>query len=111
MDPEIVITGMYSMILYRFLVVLVNVIGEEVLWRGVMLPRQELQHGKRTWLIHGVQWLFYHSWKPWEWLMLLPTCLYDPWMSQKTQSMTPVLISHFLFNGLGIIGVTIAVFS
>ncbi|WP_281492505.1 hypothetical protein [Lacimicrobium sp. SS2-24] len=43
--------------------------------------------------------------------MLLPGCLYDPWMSHKTQIMTPALIRHSLFNGLSIIALTIAVFS
>lgn len=111
MDPELPLQGMYILLFYRIVVITINVVGEEVLWRGVMLPRQELVHGERTWFIHGLQWLCFHSWKPFEWLMLLPTCLYDPWVSQKTQSMTPALVMHAIFNGLGVVALTVAVFS
>ncbi|WP_027672303.1 CPBP family intramembrane glutamic endopeptidase [Rheinheimera baltica] len=109
LDPEITIAGLYGLILWRIVVIFINVVGEEVLWRGVIQPRQELQHGKKTWMIHGLQWLSFYSWKPWEWLMLLPSCLILPWISQKTQSMTPALVIHAVFNGLGIVMFTLAV--
>jgi membrane protease YdiL (CAAX protease family) len=31
-----------------------NIMGEEILWRGTMLPRQELAFGKWAWLFHGI---------------------------------------------------------
>jgi len=37
-----------------------NVVGEELLWRGVLLPRQEVAFGRWAWLANGVGWLFFH---------------------------------------------------
>ncbi len=105
-----VMTGMYGLILLRVVLVVTNVLSEELLWRGYILPRQELAHGKHTWWIHGCQWTGYHMFKPWEFLMLLPGCLAYGWVCTKTQNTTPGIILHFGLNGLGIVMVTLAVF-
>ena len=43
-----------------------NIVGEELLWRGVLWPRQELVHGERTWLVHGFMWYLFHlPFYPW----------------------------------------------
>lgn len=107
---DISVVGAYGMILSRTLLVTVNVLCEEFLWRGYVLPRQELAHGKHTWWIHGTQWACFHLFKPWEFLMLWPGCLAYGWVCTKTQSTTPGIILHFGLNGLGIVMVTLAVF-
>lgn len=108
--PDLDVRGLYGLILIRFLLVVINVLSEEFLWRGMILPRQELTHGKRTWWIHGLQWTLYHLFKPWEFLMLLPGCLAYGWVCTKTQNTTPGIVLHFGLNGLGIVMVTLAVF-
>jgi hypothetical protein len=30
-----------------------NIAGEELWWRGYLLPRQEIVHGSSTWIVHG----------------------------------------------------------
>jgi len=105
------VVGMYSLIVIHFLLLLLNVFSEEILWRGYILPRQELQHGKRAWWIHGLQWTWFHLiFKPWELLMLLPGCLAISWVCSKTKNTTPGLIVHLALNGLGVIMVSLAVF-
>ena len=37
-----------------------NIVGEEILWRGYILPRQELQHGEYSWIINSILWLIFH---------------------------------------------------
>lgn len=37
-----------------------NIIGEEFLWRSVVLPRQEVAFGHWAWLANGVGWLIFH---------------------------------------------------
>jgi membrane protease YdiL (CAAX protease family) len=90
--------------------ILFNVISEEMLWRGYVLPRQELQHGKKTWWIHGLQWTCFHWFKPWDVLAILPGALVYGWLSTRTRSMVPGLVLHLGLNGLGILMMAFKVF-
>ena len=86
-----------------------NVVGEELWWRGIILPRQELAHGRWTWLIHGLLWTGFHIYKWWDLIALLPVTLILSYVSQRTQNNWPALIGHFLLNGLAVIWITLAV--
>jgi membrane protease YdiL (CAAX protease family) len=37
-----------------------NIVGEELWWRGFILPRQEPVFGRRTWVLQGVLHGFFH---------------------------------------------------
>lgn len=105
------VVGAYGLIVLRFLLLLLNVFGEEFLWRGYILPRQELEHGKHAWWIHGLQWTWFHVlFKPWEIFMLLPGCLVYGWICSKTENTTPGIVMHLALNGLGVVMITLAVF-
>jgi len=46
--------GAWWILVYYAVVILVcNIGGEELWWRGYVLPRQELAFGRATWVIHG----------------------------------------------------------
>lgn len=104
------VEGAYWLIGARLGLLALNVMAEELLWRGFILPRQELTHGRWTWLIHGVQWTLFHLFKPWEFLMLLPGCLAYAALAQWSKNIWPGILVHFAFNGLGVILLTLAVF-
>jgi membrane protease YdiL (CAAX protease family) len=76
-----------------------NIIGEELWWRGYILPRQELVHGRWTWVIHGGMWTLFHAFKYWDWLALLPVCLVIAYIAQHRQNTWPGIVIHFLING------------
>jgi membrane protease YdiL (CAAX protease family) len=78
-----------------------NIVGEELWWRGYILPRQELNHGKWTWLLHGCLWTLFHSFKYWDMLGLLPVCLIIAFAAQRMKNNWPAFIAHYAFNGLG----------
>lgn len=59
-----------------FLGWVLNIFGEEFWWRGFMLPRQELTHGRWTWLIHGILWTANHLFQKWSLPVLFPTALF-----------------------------------
>lgn len=80
-----------------------NMVGEELWWRGYILPRQELVHGKRTWLLHGLQWTFFHAFKWWDMIGLLPVCLILSFSAQKLKNNWPILIAHSLVNGISVV--------
>jgi membrane protease YdiL (CAAX protease family) len=46
-----------------------NIVGEEFLWRGVVLPRQEVAFGGKAWLVNGSLWLLFHAAFPWQVLL------------------------------------------
>lgn len=56
-------------ILAMFLVMAVfNILGEEFLFRGVLLPKMKGVFGKWDWLANGVIGILYHVSMPWSWL-------------------------------------------
>lgn len=82
-----------------------NIFGEELLWRGYIFPRQELVHGKYTWLVHGCFWLMFHL--PFGinlLLTLLPIIFIESYVFQKTKNTWVTIIIHTIING----GVTLA---
>jgi len=88
-----------------------NVIGEEFWWRGYIFPRQELVHGSRTWLVHGVLWAGFHLFSPYNALMVLPGALLLAWIAQKQQNNWVFLIAHATLNGLSMIRIISGILS
>jgi membrane protease YdiL (CAAX protease family) len=80
-----------------------NILGEELWWRGYILPRHELQFGQTAWIWHGVMWAFFHAFKWWTIPALLFVCLVVPFVAQRTKNTIPGIFSHFVINGLGIL--------
>ncbi len=84
-------------------ILVLNVAGEELWWRGYIQPRQELAFGKLTWLIHGTLWACFHMFKWWAVPFMLITCQVIPFVAQRTKNSWPGTISHFVVNGVGVI--------
>lgn len=77
-----------------------NIVGEELWWRGYILPRQEKAHGRWAWVVHGLLWLLWHvAFYPWQVFALLPICLALPYIAQRRQNTWVALIIH-LQNGM-----------
>lgn len=92
-----------------FLVLCFNIFGEEFWWRGYILPRQELSHGKWTWVIHGMLWHLFHVFWKWELIALLPQTLSLSFVACKLKNTTPGIIAHWINNGLGLIMLVLGV--
>ena len=89
------VPGNYALIFYWLLWLVVNIGGEELLWRGYALPRMERRFGSYAWLINGLLWnLFFHGFMPWSAITLLPISLVLPYLAQRTQSIWPGVIIH-----------------
>jgi membrane protease YdiL (CAAX protease family) len=97
--------GNWSLVLVNITALLFNTFGEEFWWRGYILPRQELVHGKHTWAVHGLLWTFFHAFKYWEFVALLPTCLAFSFVAQRRKNTWPGIITHFALNGLETISI------
>jgi membrane protease YdiL (CAAX protease family) len=101
--PDVSPSGpMMNMPLMSF-VLCMNIISEELWWRGYVLPRQEKQHGRYTWAIHGVLWALFHAFKWWAVPFMLFTTWIIPFITQRIGNTTPGIIIHLVINGLGIL--------
>ena len=96
-DPES--AGQWQPILGILVLFFFNIFGEELYWRGTLLPRQILVHGDRTWLVHGLLWnLFHLPLYPWYLVFGLPITLALSYVTQKTGNTWVPILLHSLAN-------------
>jgi len=95
--------GNWWVLAVYFLILCFNIFGEEFWWRGYILPRQEAQHGKWTWLIHGIMWNMFHVFWKWNLIALIPQTLSLSYVAYKLKNTTPGIIVHWINNGLGLV--------
>lgn len=70
------LVGAWGLLALFFVSALFNtVLGEELLFRGVLLPKMEGVFGKWDWAANGVLFSFYHLHQPWGILATLPADL------------------------------------
>jgi membrane protease YdiL (CAAX protease family) len=83
-----------------------NIVGEEFVWRGVVLPRQEVVFGGRAWLVNGILWLLFHAAFPWQVLVtLVPITLILPYVVQRRRSTWIGVVIHAGFGGAGFLAI------
>jgi len=99
--PDIFPSGPITNLPLVAFVLFMNIMSEELWWRGYVLPRQEKQHGRYTWAIHGVLWAFFHAFKWWAVPFMLITTWIIPFVAQRIGNTTPGIIIHLVLNGLG----------
>lgn len=80
---------------------LFSMIGEEFLWRGYILPRQELAHGKWAWVVNGLMWAFLiHASMKWHYIGMLPSMLLTPWLAQRMKNTSASALVHIGGNAI-----------
>lgn len=83
-----------------------NVLGEELVWRGVVLPRQETAFGRWAWLVNGTAHLLLHLPTGVPILFTLwPTALILPYVVQRRRSSWIGVVIHGALNGPGFLAV------
>ncbi len=101
-------SGRYWLLLVWAPYWILNIMGEEFLWRGVMLPRQEAAHRNFAWLVHGLGWGIFHIAFGWQLLiMLLPLVFIQSYIVQRTQNSWVGVIMHGGMNGPGFIAISL----
>lgn len=106
MSFEPLTKGRYWLLLIWFPYWILNILGEEFLWRGVMLPRQEIAFGKNAWLIHGLGWGLFHIAFGWQLLVtLIPLIFIQSYIVQKTKNSWIGVIMHGGLNGPSFIAI------
>jgi membrane protease YdiL (CAAX protease family) len=87
-------------ILFPMLVLLFfNYFGEEFMWRGYILPRQEASLGKLAWLVNaGLHTVFHFLFGLKGILLFLPFILALPYVAYKTRNTYTSIIMHALLS-------------
>ena len=106
MSFEPLTKGRYWLLLVWLPYWILNILGEEFLWRGVMLPRQEVAFGKYTWIIHGIGWGLFHIAFGWQLLItLIPLIFIQSYIVQRTKNSWIGVIMHGGLNGPSFIAI------
>jgi membrane protease YdiL (CAAX protease family) len=77
-----------------------NIFGEELWFRGYILPRQEQAMGGRAWIANGLMFTLNHIWQPWNLLMILPGALFGAWVVQRRANTWILILVHGLANAI-----------
>jgi membrane protease YdiL (CAAX protease family) len=87
---------------------ILNIMGEEFLWRGVILPRQEAALGRGAWIANASGWLLFHLAFGWQLMVvLLPIMIILPYAVQRRQNSWVGVVIHAGVNGPGFIAVAL----
>jgi membrane protease YdiL (CAAX protease family) len=78
-----------------------NILGEECFYRGYILPRQEIKHGKIAWLINGTLWTMVHIFVGLSIITMIPLLIILPYIVQKQKNTLIGIIIHGLIAGMG----------
>jgi len=101
---DIPLRGAWWVLVYYAGVMLVcNIGGEELWWRGYVLPRQELAFGKAAWVVHGICWSAFHLFMQptlWDTVRMSITGVALSFVAQRTRSTWPGIVAHS-FGNLG----------
>ena len=79
---------------FLLLAVFNTFLGEEFLFRGVLLPKMEGAFGKRDWLANGVLFALYHLHQPWGILATIPADLISAYSGKRFHSNWFPIILH-----------------
>ena len=101
--------GRWDFLALHLVLFALNIFGEELLFRGYLLPRQERFGHTYAWALNGLQWTAFH----WFWFhvlpAILPTSLLLAWITLRRQSTWCAIIGHGMLNGLAVIGTFLTV--
>lgn len=103
--------GQQWMLLPWLLFFFFNILGEELMWRGCLLPRQIARHGEHAWLLNALLWTLFHFCFGWYLLiMLLPILWVIPYVVQKSGNTWVGVLLHGFFNGSAFLALSLRLF-
>jgi membrane protease YdiL (CAAX protease family) len=91
----------WILIYYAVLMLVFNIGGEELWWRGYVLPRQELAFGRTAWVVHGIFWSLFHLFMQptlWDTMRMAITGVALSFVAQRTRNTWPGIVGHSFGN-------------
>lgn len=85
-----------------------NIVGEELWWRGFVQPRQEPVFEHRTWIVQGLlHGAFHVSFGLGVLFVVWPILFSIPWAVQRTRNTSVGILIHAGANGPAFLAVTL----
>jgi membrane protease YdiL (CAAX protease family) len=85
-----------------------NIWGEELVWRGVLLPRMESALGARAWLANALLWAAFHTgFGIGNILVVSPTLVLVPLLAQRRRSTWVAVALHAGLSLPGMVGIAL----
>lgn len=84
------------------------VLGEELFFRGVLLPRMEQAFGRWDWIVNTVLFGLYHVHKIWFWPAMIFGSFGQAWVARRYRSLWMAIIVHGI-EGVLVVGLVVAV--
>lgn len=86
----------------------VNMLGEEFVWRGVILPRMAERVGRWAWLLNAAVWGVFHlAFGPGNLIVLLPTLILVPLIAQLRRNTWLAVLLHAGLSGPGFVALAL----
>ncbi len=99
--PDINLTGNYPFVLLYFVIGLVfNIFGEEIYYRGYLLPRMRGVFGKWDWVVNGVLFTLKHVYQRWLYPGILVGGLVFAFAAGPLGSLPLAMVYHWVGNFL-----------
>jgi membrane protease YdiL (CAAX protease family) len=104
------LSGQYWVIFAYFLAWVTNIQGEELLFRGIIFPRQIKKYGRNAWIFHGLLWTIWHVFWKWNLVSIFPFAMALSFTMYKRQNLWIAIFAHGLINSIPLIMIIIEVF-
>lgn len=104
------LSGQYWVPIVYFIGWFFNIFGEELLWRGIILPRQIARYKSMAWIFHGIIWTLWHFFWTWNLVIIFPFAMALSYVAYKRNNTWIPILTHGLMNMVPLIMITIEVF-
>lgn len=84
------------------------VLGEELFFRGVLLPRMERAFGRWDWIVNTVLFGLYHVHKIWFWPAMIVSSFGQAWAARRYRSLWMGIVVHGI-EGVVLVALVLAV--
>jgi membrane protease YdiL (CAAX protease family) len=85
-----------------------NILGENLVWRGIVLPRMEARLGDVAWLFNAILWGVFHlAFGLGNNIVLLPTFLLVPLIAQRRRNTWLAVLLHAGLSGPGFVALAL----
>jgi len=96
--PGVTLPGNYGFLLLFLFTGLMNIVGEDTLYRGVLIPKLQGLFGKYAWLAGGALFSLKHIYVWWRILEVLPLGIAGAFLFGPIGSLPLAMLAHFLGN-------------